>query len=147
MEKKTIVLMVSKFFPAYHPRAGQKTGFADNILSGVKLHTIRKNYELWKERAEEINSGKAVLSQRHWEGKAYRSKQEEFYRLKKIGVQKLTFKNDRIAYPIVDEGMVLWSVDRLAKNDGLAPWDFEHWFKPYDLSEPMAIIHFTDFRY
>jgi hypothetical protein len=36
---------------------------------------------------------------------------------------------------------------RLAKNDGLSLKNFKEWFKKYDISEPMAIIHFTKFRY
>ena len=37
----------------------------------------------------------------------------------------------------------------LAENDGLTLADWEAWFSnpKYDLSEPMAIIHFTKFRY
>ncbi len=35
----------------------------------------------------------------------------------------------------------------LARNDGLSLEDWEAWFKDYDLSKPMAIIHFTPFRY
>jgi len=35
----------------------------------------------------------------------------------------------------------------LAKNDGLSLQDFKDWFKGYDFSKPMAIIHFTRFRY
>lgn len=35
----------------------------------------------------------------------------------------------------------------LAKNDGLSLEDWIEWFKSYDLSEPMAVIHFTSFRY
>lgn len=37
--------------------------------------------------------------------------------------------------------------ETLAKNDGLSLEDFKAWFKGADLSEPMAIIHFTPFRY
>ena len=37
----------------------------------------------------------------------------------------------------------------LAENDGLTFADWKAWFSnpKYDLSEPMAIIHFTKFRY
>jgi hypothetical protein len=35
----------------------------------------------------------------------------------------------------------------IALNDGLSFADFKAWFQDYDLSKPMAIIHFTDFRY
>ena len=37
--------------------------------------------------------------------------------------------------------------EQLAKNDGLSLEEFKEWFKGYDLSQPMAIIHFTRFRY
>ena len=37
--------------------------------------------------------------------------------------------------------------ETLAKNDGLSDDDFREWFKKIDFSKPMAIIHFTDFRY
>ena len=32
-------------------------------------------------------------------------------------------------------------------NDGLSFEDWEDWFRGYDLSKPLAIIHFTKFRY
>ena len=35
----------------------------------------------------------------------------------------------------------------LAANDGLSTNDWLDWFKNYDLTKPMAIIHFTKFRY
>jgi hypothetical protein len=38
-------------------------------------------------------------------------------------------------------------VSTLATGDGLSFDDFRAWFKDYDLSRPMAIIHFTKFRY
>jgi len=37
--------------------------------------------------------------------------------------------------------------DKLAANDGLLTEDWYRWFKKYDLSKPMAVIHFTSFRY
>ena len=35
----------------------------------------------------------------------------------------------------------------LAENDGLSFENWADWFKDYDLKQPMAIIHFTNFRY
>lgn len=35
----------------------------------------------------------------------------------------------------------------LAKNDGLSLDDWIEWFRSYDISESMAVIHFTSFRY
>ena len=162
---KTYVLLISRYFPATHPRKGEFTDFCDKILVGCivgqsnstkgslrKIHTIRANYDLWKRRIDEVNAGEAVLSLRYWTGKPYNSKQQEFARLGKdsgIGVQNLGWTldhsfNDR---PMIFPSCELISIEDLANNDGLSFDDFEAWFKGYDLSKPMAIIQFTDFRY
>ena len=135
---KTYVITVSQTFPATHIRAGQLTRFPYKIEKRIKIHTIRSNYELWKWRMDQINKGLAVLSVRAWSGKPYRSKQIEIISLNKshgIGIQKITLTESRINEKI------------LAKNDGLTLADFKAWFAGYDKSEPMAIIHFTSFRY
>lgn len=44
-------------------------------------------------------------------------------------------------------GLFDMALTALAKNDGLSLEDFKAWFKNYDLSEPLAIIQFTKFRY
>lgn len=143
--KKIYVLTVSNYFPSYHVKAGQPTGFVDAIYFGNKIHTIRANYELWRKRAEQINSGKAILSLRYWSGKPYRSRQVEFMRLEKIGLEMLTtvdrFLNINCR-PIEKQTII-----QLADNDGLSTSDFYIWFSKYDLTTPLAIIHFTDFRY
>lgn len=123
-----------------------------------KIHTIRGNYELWRKRFKEIEKGNACLSLRYWEGKPYRSKQVEFLRFDRhegIGLQKMNFiNNDFVSVSngfrelgICDEVSRVVSIDDIAKNDGLSLSDFNDWFKGYDWSEPMAIIHFTRFRY
>lgn len=119
-----------------------------------KLHTIRSNYELWAKRVKKIQEGKAILSIRYWSGKPYNSKQVEICQLDKnsgIGVQKLGFYYDRIDEPFIDTpeqhiGYV-GKTNLFAKNDGLSLEDFKDWFRKYDLNKPMAIIHFTTFRY
>lgn len=126
-----------------------------------KYHTIRANNELWKKRFEEIERGEACLSIRQWSGLPYRSKQETIAVLTKddgIGIQKLKFASDR-------DGQQCWwnfAIDgrychydtkadyvpnELAENDGLSYKDWQDWFRNYDLSKPLAIIHFTKFRY
>lgn len=126
-----------------------------------KYHTIRANYELWRKRFEQIERGEACLSIRQWSGNPYRSKEIEICRLTKddgIGIQKLKFASDR-------DGHQCWwnfSIDgrychydtkadyipnELAENDGLSYKDWQDWFRNYDLSKPLAIIHFTKFRY
>lgn len=145
---KTFVLTVSKRFPKTHEKAGRSTGFVENIsllfTNGCeKIHTIRSNYDLWQKRAKEINEGKAVLSIRYWSEMPYRSKQVEICRLERIGVEKLEQPDNFVFAPI--EGKPIdWEV--VAKNDGLSFEDFCNWFKSRQ-KEPMAVIHFTDFRY
>lgn len=124
-----------------------------NACSLPKLHTIRSNYPLWEKRIKEIQEGHAVLSIRQWTGKPYRSKQVEIARLTAdngIGIQKLSFHNDKDGVPSLKffdiDGKY---IDReiLANNDGLAEEYWQEWFRDYDLSKPMAVIHFTKFRY
>jgi len=161
LKMKTYVIMLSKNFPAKHPKAGQPTFFRDKVMNAVlrnneawqKEHTIRANYLLWEKRIKEVREGKAILSLRQWTDKPYRSKTVEITRLGAsdgVGIQILEFDKDR-------DGMVSWNffsvdgkypeVEDLAHNDGLTIEDWKSWFKDYDLTKPMAIIQFTTFRY
>lgn len=120
-----------------------------NACSLPKLHTIRANYHLWEKRINEIQKRRAVLSVRQWEGKPYRSKQVEIAQLTAadgIGIERLIFDKSRdFLLPNVNYKPV--GVGNLANNDGLSLDDWKEWFKDYDLSKPLAIIHFTKFRY
>ena len=167
---KTYVLTLSKTFPVTHPRKGEPTGFQHKALAAInhwedhelKLHTIRANYLLWSKRFEEIMKGEACLSIRQWTGKPYASKQIEIARLTDddgIGLQRLQF------IPLNgDLGNFITSIDfcchrmpealnlahELASNDGLTFADWKEWFfgsGKYDFRKPLAIIHFTSFRY
>lgn len=126
-----------------------------------KYHTIRANYPFWAKRFEKIYAGEAVLSVRQWSGKPYRSKMIEIARLTKddgIGIQKL-YLTDEINlsgdYGIVESTWELFGIPgdskvsckQLAYNDGLPYEDWDAWFEKYDKSKPLAIIHFTNFRY
>ena len=139
---KKYVLIVSERFPATHKRAGEDTNFIQQIKDGVKKHTIRGNYDLWKKRIDEIQAGKAYLSVRIWTGKPYNSKQKEILQLTEAGIQKL--ESLHFFYAIDDIESEVTTED-LATNDGLCANDFEDWFRK--AKYPMAIIHFTDFRY
>lgn len=119
----------------------------------VKLHTIRANYPLWEKRIKEIQEGHAVLSVRQWSGKPYRSKQIEIARLTAdngVGIQKLSFDKDKDGVPSLKffdiDGKYI-DMEILANNDGLSVEYWQEWFRGYDLSKPMVIIHFTKFRY
>ncbi len=145
---KTFVLTVSKQFPKTHKKAGKSTGFVENIYRLFtndcdKIHTIRSNYDLWYKRSKEINEGKAILSIRYWSEMPYRSKQVEICKLEKVGVEKLE-QPDNFLFAPIEGKQIGWGV--VAKNDGLSFEDFCEWFKSRQ-KEPMAVIHFTDFRY
>lgn len=122
-----------------------------NACSIPKLHTIRANYPLWEKRIKEIQNGHAVLSIRQWSGKPYRSKQIEIARLTAdngIGIQKLRiYEHEPFPFVYADRYTTPVDWQELANNDGLSLNDWREWFKGYDLSMPMAIIHFTKFRY
>lgn len=145
---KTYVITLSRNFLAYHKRAGEETHFKEKFLSGEKLHTIRANYPLWEKRIKEVQEGRAILSIRQWTGNPYRSKQVEIATLTAkngVGLQRLEFTDCRLRFPYTDSEWTF--MVSLAKNDGLSLNDWVDWFGGYDLSEPMAIIHFTKFRY
>ena len=174
---KTYVLTISKVFPATHPKAGAATGFkeaferatkcpnchqkgtdycktacATELAKFTKKHTIRANYPLWEKRIAEIQRGEACLSVRQWTGKPYRSKQEEVATLTMqdgVGLQKLTFSTDDIetAKPVIEGGTIPQPVTKIAAFDGLTTQDWKDWFRGYDLKTPLAVIHFTHYRY
>lgn len=152
---KTYYLTLSKVFPSTHENAGMNTYFEEN-LRVCKLHTIRANYDFWEKRFKQIAEGKACLSIRQWVGKPYGkgSTQQEIIRLSHedgIGIQKLTFPSGTFNFAIIENAEHIAVVgdiaQTLAANDGLSLKDWESWFKDYDLSQPLAIIHFTSFRY
>lgn len=154
---KTYYLTLSKVFPSTHAKAGMNTCFEEK-LRVYKLHTIRENYEFWKKRFEKIAAGEACLSIRQWVGKPYGkgSTQREIVRLTRedgIGIQELRIVKGKLKSRYIYLGFVddeqgdFNFFQKLAANDGLSFNDWFDWIKGYDLSQPMAIIHFTSFRY
>lgn len=149
IEKKKAVMILSRVFPSTHPRAKESTGFEDKIKDGNKIHTIRTDANgAWKERCDEINSGKKYLSVREWSGKPYNSEQRELFRLDKIGYQNIA-----MTYDSNDSEPCIWingkkvPVEEVAKNDGLSVDDFISWFFAKDNTFDGVVIHFTNYRY
>jgi hypothetical protein len=101
------------------------------------------------------------LSVRYWNAKPYHKDengigQTTIVNLTKddgVGIQGLGFFDNDTTCPVVRKPdnlqfpFITLDINELSKNDGLSLADFKEWFKGYDLSEPMAIIHFTKFRY
>jgi hypothetical protein len=148
---KTYYLTLSQAFPSTHPRAGEPTYFRENLRRS-KLHTIRANYDFWRKRFEKIAAGEAVLSVREWVGRPYgkHSSMRELALLTRedgIGIQKLEFKELSKGFVAATVDGKPWPREVIANNDGLSLKDWREWFKDYNHSKPMAIIHFTNFRY
>ena len=162
-KQTTYVLMISEYFPAYHPQAGKPTHFEEKIryaLTGEeyddygakKFHTIRENPELWMKRIAKVNAGEAVLSVRKWSGKPYRSKQHELFLFDKdsgLGVQKLinSLSVWLLGEPDSDECNKVIKINDLSINDGLSEHDFRYMLADYDMKTPKAVIWFTSKRY
>lgn len=147
---KTYVITISKVFPCYHPKKGEKTGFVVKMINKEKKHTIRGNYQFWKKRIDEVNAGNAILSVRQWLGKPYYSNQHQLFKYCKgeVGIQKCSVGiiNGNEPFIHVNDVHVAWeTMNAIIANDGLEKQDFCDWFK-----KPIkdgCIIHFTDLRY
>jgi hypothetical protein len=140
-----------------------------HAMGTKKLHTIRCNSELWEKRMVEVQAGRAVIELFYWSGKPYHKDengigQVVFATLDKdsgCGVQKIkikdwyrelyyTFEINGVWFPhttLSYSDQRQYFAEKIAKNDGLSFADFKEWFRKYDLSKTMAIIHFTSFRY
>lgn len=109
---KTYVITLSKTFGVKHPKCGMPTGFRELYEEGIKIHTIRANYPLWRQRFESIKDGEACLSLRQWLGKPYASKQElicNLYSTDGIGLQQLVFSDGDITMPRVVQEVDLFN--------------------------------------
>lgn len=162
---KTYVITLSRTFLSKHSKAGRFTRFAELFENGQhlkpaglevcshKIHTIRTNFALWKKCIDEVAKGEAILSIRQWSGKPYRSKQVLLANLTAengVGIQKLTFQPDRdgaFNFKYFDIDGHYADIKDVARHDGLSFEEWREWFKDCDLSQPLAVIHFTKFRY
>jgi hypothetical protein len=171
-----VVILLRKTFPKNHSKARKETNFREKLLRGIgcpdcskergitcyycsrdmkeKIHTCRENYEYWKKKIDRLKAEGGVLSVRQWSGKPFRSPQEIIVDIpaENVGVQKLDWCTEETAsiQPSAYEGYPLGmpvNISELSENDSLSLDDFRAWLKGYDLSKPMAIIHFTKFRY
>jgi hypothetical protein len=145
-------------------------------ITWAKPHTCRANYELWKKRIDEVAAGNAVLVLYGWSDKPYRSRCTNLFVFGASAVKDFInelMRSDRYnrALPVIDSGIGAqkalfihelncvsvgnveqngvntFEYSTIAQNDGLSEDDFRAWFKGYDTSKPLAIIHFTNLRY
>lgn len=169
--KKIVVLVLSQAFLMGHSKAGKPNYFVQQlsnalhgcsehkvqlpdgdsiIVRGKKLHTIRQNYEYWKEKTEKINAGEMELSIRVWSGNPYKSLQVEVARLSHVNIQLVEMSySTEDAQPIVYIDNVLKPniAEEMARNDGLQLEDWIEWFFKKTNTFRGVILHFTDFKY
>lgn len=129
---KTITF--AQVFPAYHPKAGQPTGFLNKILAGLnrkdqienlttyfqpKYHTIRKG-ERWKVGDK--------FSPRVWTDLPYKSKHIEI--CEDLTITRIyPFIVTKGSYILNGKTLTLSELKEVAANDGLQVDDFELWFE------------------
>ena len=138
-----VVLLIAKNFLKYHSKAGTPTNFNKAIRDASKIHTIRSNFNEWEKKILKVQNGNGRLILKQWMGLPYRTPQVKLFDMKEdVGIQMLEFIDGKF---IID-GKTEVEIESLAKNDFLSLEDFNEWFKVFP-TEPMAIIHFTKFRY
>ena len=154
--RKQVLIILSRLFPIYHKRKGQKTHFAESLKGGRKIHTIRANYDRWKHNLDKVIAGEFSLSIREWSGRPYNSLQREIVSVsgRQVGYQRISMTYDPVSdeLKVVIDGRRFTDIERLANNDGLSLDDFKRFiFGTTKLTEKQLfqgiIIHLTEYRY
>lgn len=154
------VITFSRYFPSYHSKGGQPTGFVEKIIWGLHVIGLGKDLHEWKFKVpiEFVHSFKLEgheapkfhtiraghrfkegdwFSPRVWSGKPYNSKQIQF--APDIEVTKTW------DFKLLDDGCIYingglyaypnsdFALKPLAENDGLDWVDLLNWFnKPFE---------------
>lgn len=143
--------MVSRVFPAHHPRKGEPTEFVEKIWEALepwayvgryraalpneydKFETNEFDKKLHTIRAGSRWQAGDMASLRVWSDKPYRSKQIEFAQVevKRVYPVDIYFTGGEMRVMI--DGNIHNNRELIAKNDGLELGDFYGWFqKPMD---------------
>lgn len=126
-------------YSKYYPWGGA-AGFNTKILSGQKLHTIRKTN--WGAK-----KGAALSHGQKVGGKGF--KRVEFLLNECTGVQpiEIIFNKEKVIACNVEGKPVDWRL--IAKNDGLTEEQFSRWFHAYQEDNIFKgfIIHWTPLKY
>ncbi len=145
---KTAVMIISRLFPAGHPRQGKPTGLMDKFLKGTKIYTIRDGISFWEGIARRVNAGEMFISVRMWIGKPRQSPQQEMRRITKVGAQRIEMDYTGGVLTVRIDDREWADHEALAAGDGLSLPDFTGWFFSGKKSRyEGVIVHFTDFRF
>lgn len=138
------VIMVSRYFPKHHPKAGSPTYFPEKILNSLVmamlpiytpetpidfLSSLSKDFFLPKHHT--IRGGKRwktgdLASIRVWSGKPYRSPQITLAPDVSLTVRDIEI--DDKGWFSVNGGPLMGQLRDISINDGLDPTDFRDWF-------------------
>ena len=139
-------LMFAKYFPAAHPRAGEPTEFPDNILAGIKKHTVRDNYPFWLP-----HNGKRV-NLCVWDIEPYRSQVWPFASAVLRVDLIVQVEKDQRGEPFTllsdkcGDYKSIWKIDDFSRDDGLSESDFTAWFGDLYALKGKACIWLDDVK-
>jgi len=158
-------MIYSRYYPAYHPKAGTPTHFVEKVLNSVGLLSINDLLPGIKEiiNENELNKIDApknhtirrghrykvgdMYSPRVWTDKPYQSKQIIFapdFEVKKIYTFEI--RTDQYFY-LNGCRIYKYDLDLISKNDGLALPDFLDWFKHPKPFDGQIICHNNNTKY
>lgn len=129
--------------------AGHPTFFEDKIISGEKIHTIRKSFGYWSQRidnAQKVPGSIYKLSL--WSDRPYISKQYQADTgdAKELWYLPIQFK--KLTKEILIIGDQEFPLEMVAYKDGLPALAFRDWFKSFvDDKEPSIIIGWSQRPY
>jgi hypothetical protein len=150
MNKPKIVNMpFMRYYAVASGFAGDPTHFEDKIVSGEKIHTIRKSYDYWASRIDNAQkSPDSIYKLSLWSDKPYISKQYQAQTgiAQDLWYAPINFKklNDEVL--LIDNKE--FPLEIIAHNDGLSLEIFRDWFKSFvDDDKPSIIIGWTNNPY
>lgn len=145
MKAKIVNIPFMRYYAVATTFGGQPTEFEDKIVSGQKIHTIRKSYGYWASRIDNAQkSPDSIYKLSLWTDKPYVSKQ---YQAQTGNAYDLWYAP--ITFKKLDDSIVLidgveYPLQRIAHSDGLTEEIFKDWFKSFvDDTEPSIIIGWT----
>lgn len=142
MSKPKIVnIPFMQYYAAASGYAGLPTLFEDKIVTGLKIHTIRKSYQYWATRIDNAQKcPESIYKLSLWSDRPYVSKQYQAQTglAQDLWYLPINFKklNDEIL--VIDEQE--FPLDIVAKNDGLSADIFRDWFKSFVADDTPSIM-------
>lgn len=140
---KTLKLQMPTEFPYYHKFAEMPTYYKESILSGSKIHSIKKpKYEI-EELKFEMNQGNTILNLWQYENHGYGTQVEIIRTITDAHYTKIEKKE---GHWYVGNWKLPVKAERLAVNEGLTLQAFNGLW-PLDDYKNLTLIYFTEFQY